>query len=566
MSTPVRIAIAACVVLLAGTVVVLAAGTDQERLGFGHHLRDRPSLPGIEQVSARLPAAPRGEPPEAAEGGWPYANHDLANTRATTDSTIDSNTVGRLGVAWVVHLTGASKWGSAATAPLIIGDSVYFQSLMSDVFKIDLRSGEVAWEHPFRQKAFGPNGPAVGWGRVYVPDGDRNIAALDEDNGRILWSSPLAGPTGQQQPVVWSNGVFTGIAAGRKKRGAGQVQKTALLEPGASGFAYALRAQDGRPAWEFQTVEPGFWGHADLNGGGGIWFPPAIDEWSGTTFWSTGNPGPAPGTVNYPNGSSRPGPNLYTNTLLALNWRTGDLRWFKQLLPHDLFHHDLQNAPILIRAAGKDLVVASGKMGIVYALDRQTGEIVWQTPVGRHENDGLEKLPLDAVVTVYPGFWGGIETPGAYADGTLYFQVDDLPTPYTATGWDSRNGQQTVDRLEGHTEYARGTSLLVALDAATGRIRWEHRFPTVGFAAATVVNDLVFTSTYDGTAYALRRSDGSVAWKWRAPGGINAWPAVYGDTLVWPVGLGLRPSLMALRLDAPGNPVRARARPQKASK
>jgi outer membrane protein assembly factor BamB len=165
-------------------------------------------------------------------------------------------------------------------------------------------------------------------------------------------------------------------------------------------------------------------------------------------------------------------------------------------------------------------------------------------------------------VQVYPGFWGGIETPGAFAEGTLYYQVDDLPTPYTATAWDAKDGQTSVENLEGRTVYARGTSSLIALDAGTGRIRWQHRFGTVGFGAATVVNDLVFTSTYDGMVYALRRRDGREVWRWQAPGGINAWPAVSGDTIVLPVGLGLRPQLIALRVGAKERATIGRARPE----
>src|SRR3954454_17657383 len=206
--------------------------------------------------------------------------------------------------------------------------------------------------------------------------------------------------------------------------------------------------------------------------------------------------------------------------MLALRLRDGGLAWHHQVVAHELFHHDFQNSPILVEAGGRKLVVGSGKLGVVYAFDRRTGEVVWRRPVGRHENDDLKALPLGKVVTVYPGFWGGVETPGAYAAATLYFEVVNMPTPYTATAWQAKDGQTSVENLEGRTEYDRGTSELVALDAATGEIRWARPFPAPGFGAATVVNDLVFTATYDGMIYAVARRSGEIVWRFQAPGGI----------------------------------------------
>jgi len=229
------------------------------------------------------------------------------------------------------------------------------------------------------------------------------------------------------------------------------------------------------------------------------------------------------------------------------------MAWHYQAKPHDLFHHDLQNPPILASAGGRELVVASGKGGYVFAVDRRTGELAWKTPVGVHRNDLLRRLPEDdREVVVYPGFWGGIETPGAYADGTLYFVAENLGTPYTATAFRSRDGAENVQNMEGRTPLDEGTSELVAIDAATGRIRWTHKFGMVAFGGATVVNDLVFTATYDGTVYALERTSGRPVWQYRLPAGVIAWPAVSGDTMIWPAGLGRRPALVALRLDALG--------------
>jgi outer membrane protein assembly factor BamB len=538
-------------------VVIAATGSDDTRFGDSRQLDALRPAPVGGSVRPSTPNGASAVPPEvlASRSEWPLPNRDYGNTRATMDSAIRARNVSKLGVAWTLRLRGASKWGSAASGPVILGGVAYVQDLLSNVRAIDMRDGSVRWVHQFAQKAFGPNGVSVGWGKVFASDGDRDMVALGLRTGRLLWRVRLAGPTGQQQPLPYDGTVLTGIAAGRVKRGSGRVLKTGLLEPGASGFAYSLDERTGRVAWEFQTVKRGFWGAPGVNSGAGIWYPPAVDVTTGMTFWSTGNPAPAPGTDRYPNASSRPGPNLYSNSVLAIAGTTGRLRWFNQALPHDLFHHDLQNPPILAEANGRSLVIASGKMGVVYAIDRSSGRLVWKRPVGRHTNDDRRELPPDEAVTVYPGFWGGIETPGALAGTTVYYQVDDLPTPYTATAWHAKDGETSVQNLEGRTQYDKGTSLLVALDTASGAVRWSTRLPTVGFGGATVVNDLVLTATYDGMIYALRRSDGQIVWRFQAPGGINAWPAVSGDTIVWPVGLGRKPVILALRLGgAPAPP------------
>jgi len=545
---------------LLGLVAVLVTGPDRGRLAYERSLDDR--VPeAVLRADAEAPLPDAGAPPELGAGGWPVANGDLEQTRTARDAKITAANVGRLGVAWKLDLHGASKWGAAASGPLISKGVVYFQDLVSNVHALDARTGAERWRRSFAHDAFGPNGPALGWGRVYVQDGQEALVGLDAKTGKVEWRAKLAGPTGQQQPVAWSRGVLTGIAAGRRERGEGEMLHTGLLRPAGSGFVYGVHADDGAIAWEMQTVEKGYWGNPAVNGGAGIWFPPAVDDATGLTFWSTGNPGPAPGTKDFPNASSRPGPNLYSNTLLALDGRTGRKLWHNQLKPHDIFHHDLQNPPILARAGGRRLVIASGKGGRVFALARDSGRLVWDTPIGIHRNDTLRKLPADdSPVTVYPGFWGGVETPGALADGTLYFLTNNLPTPYTATAWQSDDASQTVQNHEGRTPLDQGTSELVALDAASGRELWSHPFRQIGFGGATVVNDLVLTATYDGTIYALRRDDGSVAWRGYAGAGIIGWPAVAGDSIVWPAGLGRDPALVALTLGGDSEAVRPRTR------
>ena len=537
-------------------VAAMVAAGCTERIGYERQPTPTPPAPHqtptptptAQAQAADVPAIPPEV--EAAAAEWPLPGKDYGNTRATTDSAINSGNVSQLAPAWNYKLHGASKWGSAAGSPLIAGGVVYFQDLDSNVYAFDLQSGDLIWRTLANQSAFGPNGPGLGWGKVFVQDGSKYVVALDAKNGHQLWTSPLFGPTGANQPIPFGGQVYTGVADGSISLNPGK--GIALNKAGTSGYAFGLNAETGHMIWSFQTVEEGFWGNPEVNSGAGVWFPPAIDTQTGMTFWATGNPSPMPGTVQYPNASSRPGPNLYSETVLAIDGKTGELVWHYQVREHDILNYDLQNSPVLstaqIGGQQKDVVIATGKMGYVYCLDRTTGELYWQTPVGTHENDDLQTIPEGTTVMVLPGFWGGIESPAAVADGVVYVATANLPSPYDATAFGAKDGNEAVANIEGRIDYSTGTAEVVALDINTGQILWDTPLPAVAFGAATVVNDLVFTATYDGVIYALSRADGSILWSYQAPGGIIAWPAVAGDTLVWPIGLGREPQVLALRL------------------
>ena len=209
-----------------------------------------------------------------------------------------------------------------------------------------------------------------------------------------------------------------------------------------------------------------------------------------------------------------------------LDAREGRLLWHDQVTPHDVRDYDFQATPIVVTHAGIDLVLGAGKAGRVIAWDRETRRRRWAAVVGMHRND-VGPLPRRPV-TVCPGLLGGVETPMAYADGRLFVPVVDL------CAWGSAVGRQELTDLDPSS----GRGRLVALDAATGSVLWERRLPSPDFGCATVSNDVVFTSTYDGTVYALSVSDGTILWRATMRAGINACPAVVGDLLL--VGAGVR--------------------------
>jgi glucose dehydrogenase len=259
-------------------------------------------------------------------------------------------------------------------------------------------------------------------------------------------------------------------------------------------------------------------------------------------YWGIGNPAPWPGTTKFPNGTSRPGNNLYTNSMVALDQSTGKLIWYSQVLPHDLFDFDLQASPILAtisnNGVAKDVVFGAGKMGKVFAFDKRTGAKMWETNVGTHLNDNLKVLPK-GITKVSPSPLGGVETNMAYSDGIVYVPVVNMEVEYTPTEFVVKS-----------FNLGSATGELVAIDAITGKIMWNKTFPSMNVGSATVVNDLVFTSTLDGKIYAFNKKTGDKVWEYAAKGGINGWPAVKGDTIIFPVGMGKNPALVAFKLGA----------------
>ncbi len=491
-------------------------------------------------ISVPAYAAVSGVPPEVTNYSkdWPLPNHDYGNTRAATNSTINSGNVNSLGVAWSMPIVGITAYGGAASTPLILGNTIYFQDLKSNVYSLDLKTGKVSWAQMFDDTNYGPNGPAVGWGKVFVDRGHYNISALDAKSGKVLWTTRLSyvNTTGIDiQPTIYDGMVYVSTVPGTSDLN--------WYTAGGIGIIYALDQETGKVRWNFSTVDsPNLWGHPEINSGGGCWYTPAIDTNTGIIYWGIANPAPFPGTKEYPNGSSRPGPNLYTDSMMALNHSTGSMKWFNQVYPHDLYDYDLQIAPVLANGnvSGKqqDIVIGAGKMGKVFGFNRESGALLWSTAVGEHnENDSLDRLPEGVITRTMPSVSGGVETPMAYADGIIYVPVMDKFADWTPTEFVSSTFNFTT-----------GRGGLWAVNTSTGKVQWYKKFNSIDVGGATVVNDLVFTATYDGTIYAFKRDTGENIWTYKAPARINGWPAVSGDTIVWPCGVSGKPSLVAFRL------------------
>jgi alcohol dehydrogenase (cytochrome c) len=216
---------------------------------------------------------------------------------------------------------------------------------------------------------------------------------------------------------------------------------------------------------------------------------------------------------------------------VALDGQTGKLLWFRQAVPHDVRDYDLMIPTIIttlpVQGVQTEVALVAGKMGKVYAYRADDGKHLWTRSVGKHQND-TGPLPKK-VVAIFPGDLGGVETPMALAANRLFVPWLNLPTHASASG--------LPGGLAGSGPNLKtGRGGLTAFDAASGKVLWQRNLPSMDFGAATVANDVVFTSDYAGTVYAFDTQTGKTLWTAKAPAGINAFPAIDGDTLL--VGAG----------------------------
>ncbi len=487
-----------------------------------------------------------------AAAGWTQPGADLANTRYVA-SAITSADVSKLGVAWTVPLTISTSHtdGAYATTPVIVNGVVYVQDLESDVMAISLATGKVLWRHDYNSPNGGPDGVSVVGGVVYAATNHAAVA-LDAATGAQLWSRTLIGndhegidmTPGYNHGTVYVSTVPVNPTVG-EYLGGGQ------------GILWALNARTGTPEWSWNE-DQNLWGNPGVNSGAGLWYAPSFDA-QGNIYLGIDNPGPLFGTKSYPLGSSRPGPNLYTDSVVKLS-PAGKLLWYYQLTPHDLYDWDLQDPPVLTTADGRPVVIDGGKAGIMIELDAQTGKLLWKLPVGAHqghENDGLlteHATPtssgiLPAEYCLQPSIYGGIETQLASNGSTTFAAVNDFALPAAPTGY-------TASETAVFADVQKATGEMVAVNQDTGTVEWDTLLPSSPYGAATATNDVVLTTTFHGDLYALDATTGAILFKTPMSAGSNAPVAVDGDYVIASAGAALsstqRDMIIAYKLGATG--------------
>jgi outer membrane protein assembly factor BamB len=444
---------------------------------------------------------------------WPSPNQNLYNTRVA-HSTIASTNVSKLRIAWTIPLQNSGANGADVANPVIANGIAYLQDGASNVIAVRDATGQVLWTHNYNSvPSQGPNGVTIANGKVYGVTAC-GVFALDAHTGQQVWyNTHLA--TGKVNfdiaPQVANGKVFV---------------SSAITFGG--GVIYALDATTGATLWSFQTVVDTV-GQQLKATAGGAWDAMLIGP-DNSVYAGIGNP-----YLSLQEAQATPSRELYTDSLVKLNQTTGQLEWYYQAFPDDFHDWDLQISPIYTTVAGRPVVLAAGKGGVVFAFDAARGQLLWKTAVGIHnghdDDDQLAlngKLHLQAPYTLEPGEVGGVETNMAEADGVVYVPVDNLPETFAAA----------TSRV-GTSNFSQGKGEMVAIDLATGKPLWATHLPQLLFGGATVSNDLVLTTTFTGELIALSRHDGSVVWTAQLPAGSNATLAIVGNTLLAGAGLPL---------------------------
>ena len=447
-------------------------------------------------------------------------------------------------------ITASGAFGGYATTPVVADGVLYTEDLESTVQAIDLETGEVLWTKKYHSSNEGPNGVTVSDGVVYGATAD-SAFALQASNGQQMWIKKLTRNTNEgidMAPGVNDGTVYVSTVPGNPKRfyaGDGQAVLT------------AMDAETGAIKWTWDEVPDNLWSkqHKNINSGGGQWYPPTFDD-KGNLYIGVSNPAPFTGTPKYPWGSSRPGPNLYTDSIVKLDASTGKLDWYYQLTPHDIYDWDMENSPVLATVNGKQVVIDGGKAGILVAVDAQTGKLIWKRPVGIHNGHTDDDLAaekgdfsnLKTPETIEPGDLGGIESQLATNGKTVFAAVNNLATTYKGQGLEFASFAVPPDK---------GTGDFVAVDVATGKVKWDVKMKSSPYGGATIANDVVFTTTFDGTLHGFDVNTGKEVFNTKLPAGTNAPVAVVGDTLItaasFPSGPGQKAMIVAYRLGATGD-------------
>jgi glucose dehydrogenase/cytochrome c5 len=484
------------------------------------------------------------ESKEVAEGGsteaWSLPNVNVQNTRAI-ESGITPENVSSLKPAWTVELKGAGAFGSFAANPVFSpdGKSVYLQDLSNDVFAVNVESGEIEWEYDVPASATnqeGPNGVAYYEGDLY---GETNTAAfaLSAETGEKVWETPnLAEKKGQGfniQPQPYEGKIFLSTS--------GQLN---------GGIAYAIDAKTGKVLWEFQeTKEKKDRQAGGELGTGGAWNAPAIGP-EGEVIYGVANPYRSIETA-----IKEPTKLLYNDSTVALDQETGKLNWYFQGVENDFHDWDMQVSPIYVEETASPMVIDSGKMGYIYAMEPGTGKLIWKTAVGKHNgHDNDDKLAMEGkfkkpkLPYVYlPGALGGVETNMAVAEGMVFAAINNTPSTF-------KKYNEPIASVGGE-----GTGEMVAVDLETGKIAWDDPLPSSAYGDATFSNGIVYTSEFAGNVLAFDAKTGKQLWKAKLPAGANSPVAITGEYLItaaaFPTGKTEKAQVVAYKVGATGSPV-----------
>jgi glucose dehydrogenase len=479
--------------------------------------------------STSTEASGGGNGPDAASApeieDWPVFGRDRDNTRFATQDEIDTDNVDELGEAWSTGL-GPDQY-LMESFPLVIGENIYVTTSTDEVMQINGKTGHINWtytpEVDFSQSTgvggYGitvNRGVAAEDGKLFVLTFDNKLQAISEKTGERLWSSqvedPATGAYESMAPTAYGGKVYVGVSGS---------------EDGVRGKLSAYDANSGKELWTFYTVPKQGEKWVPKGGGGGtIYMPPTIDASTGTVYVGTGNP--APVLV----GAKRPGKNLYTDSILALDADTGKLKWSHQEQAHDLWDYDAESPVTLfdveINGDKKRGLAEAGKNGLLFLLDAETGEDLFP-PVGFVKRDHTP--PTTKPTLECPGAVGGSQySPLAYSPETQAVYVSGINLcMYLKVEYEtSKNGEKAFAGDRVVPKDTKKTGTFTAVGVNTGKVIWKHNMPTPMDGGATAsAGGLVFTGDQQGVLYAFDAKTGDDLWQGDLKLAFGTAPVIY---------------------------------------
>jgi PQQ-dependent dehydrogenase (methanol/ethanol family) len=478
-----------------------------------------------------------------------HTNHNYSQTRFYPNAQINTSNVHRLRPAWIFQ-TEVKE--TMETTPIVVNGVMYVTTAYNHVYALDARTGEQLWHYkhklgPITVYCCGPNnrGVAAYGDMVYMGTLDAKLVALDAKTGKLVWETEIADPelgySETMAPTAVDGKILIGTNGG---------------EYGIRGFVKAFDAKTGKLLWTFHTIPEnsvGVWATHDATGrdmkrniaaekevlakmgdpyktlGGGVWQNPAVDLERRRIYFVVGNPSPDL------DGALRPGDNLYTDSLVAVDLDTGKYVCHFQYIAHDVWDLDAVSPPILVDVRDKDGklvpgVIHGGKTGHIYVHKRDDCSLIrFSEAMVPQEN--MWTLPTKEGARMLPGANGGVEWSPMAVDerlGLAYAMNLHQPMTYHVESTPYPGGKLWLGGAFKVIPTEEQWGILSAVDYHTGKIRWEVKTPQplIGGVLATA-GGLVFFGEGNGRFNALDSATGAHLWSFQAGAGVNAPPASY---------------------------------------
>ena len=477
-----------------------------------------------------------------SEGSWLTYNGDTRGNRFTTATQIDKTTVARLAPQWMFTVPSSAR---LQVTPIVAGGIMYVTA-PNECYALDAGSGRQIWHFqrprtPGLTEGNANRGAGVAGDRVFMATDNAHVIALDRFSGALLWDATMDDWTknyfASSAPLPVGDLVISGVSGG---------------EHGANGFVIAFDQATGKEVWRFWTVpkpgQPGSetWKGKDIeHGGAPTWFTGSYDPDLDIVYWPVGNP-----SKEY-NGDDRRGDNLYANSILALDRKTGALKWHYQFTPHDVWDWDATQTSVLIdrewQGKPRKLMLHASRNGFFYVFDRATGELLlakpfvknltWASGIGADGRPiklpNLEPSPSGTkVCPSQDGATNWFSPSFNPATGLYYLQTFEKCSIYTKSDpgpWQA--GRQYLGGSQRTGPDPKPMRVLKAIDIATGAVRWELPQPgpaqSWGGTLATSTG-LVFFGEEGGAFMAADAVTGKPLWSFQTNQGWRASPMTYG--------------------------------------